>query len=85
MFSFRNPFKDPMSVSIVLRSEESDESTFKLLMRQSERVAMAPFSTLQIPVSFNPTTISEKRATVEVRAALRQSVDGRQRPREPSL
>jgi len=93
MISFRNPFPEAMTVSIVLRAdgvgdgsgggdgrgggggggggaeEEGPTGPFTLLLRKSDRVAMGPFSTLQIPVSFRPRAIAERKGTVEVRGA----------------
>ena len=77
MFSFRNPFKHRLSVDIVLRSDsdetevgrsEHDPPTFQLLMNKANGVELAPFAQVQVPVSFSPSTITEKRGTVEVRA-----------------
>jgi len=70
MITFRNPFKQPMTVDIKLSSERGQsDRTFTLLMRKCDQLVMGPLSTLQIPVSFNPTSIVEKRATLEVRGA----------------
>jgi hypothetical protein len=72
LFSFRNPFQQPLECAIVLRSAEPADGTFTLLTRgPAEKVLLAPLAALQIPVSFNPRSISEKRATVEVRGTTR--------------
>jgi hypothetical protein len=77
MFSFRNPFKHQLLVDIVLRADsdegeagrtEEDPPTFRLLMNKASGLELAPFAQVQVPVSFTPITITEKRGTVEVRA-----------------
>jgi len=47
--------------------------TFTLLMRKRTAVTMAPFASLQVPVSFAPLSIEEKRATVSVRASYKRT------------
>lgn len=75
LFSFRNPFQQPMECTIVLRSDEPSDDTFTLLVRQ-DNLMLSPLAALQIPVSFNPRSISEKRATVEVRGTTRAHASG---------
>jgi len=52
-----------------MEGEEDDGETFKMLLRKTTNVTLAPFATLQIPVSFNPSSIAEKHAMLEVRGA----------------
>lgn len=58
-----SPFGQPPS--------QRDGATFALLMRKTVGVALAPFASLQVPLSFAPSTIAEKRATVEIRTNYR--------------
>lgn len=64
MFAFRNPFKQVMSISVVLKTEADMADSFTLLMKKCVDVPINPFSSIQIPISFTPRTIEEKRAIV---------------------
>jgi hypothetical protein len=99
MLTFRNPFRSPLMVDIILSNDESQQQQanmsssnsvvsgssattlaggtskdgvnkeFILLMRKKENISMAPLSTLQVPISFNPFSIAEKFGQVEIRGS----------------
>mmetsp|Transcript_8375 Transcript_8375/g.10006 ORF Transcript_8375/g.10006 Transcript_8375/m.10006 type:complete len:2211 (+) Transcript_8375:271-6903(+) len=102
MLTFKNPFRSPLSVDIILSNDEAggnggnhpsssasigssttgagtmntstadqknNDKEFILLMRKNENISMAPLSTLQIPLSFNPFSIAEKFGQIEIRGS----------------
>lgn len=65
-FVFRNPFPAPLTVTVALRTPpDMPPGLFALLLKKPKH-ALPPFATLQIPLVFSPTTITECRAQVEV-------------------
>ncbi|KAJ8600753.1 hypothetical protein CTAYLR_003950 [Chrysophaeum taylorii] len=73
MFSFRNPFAEPLEVDVVLR-EVTDKRLvvnpnrppLALLMRRTSRVPLVPHAAISIPLSFEPAVIAEHHAAVVV-------------------
>jgi hypothetical protein len=63
MLSFKNPFKEPASVTVSLESEE--DKIFSLLLKRN-KFNIGPLGILQIPYSFSPETMTESKATIVV-------------------
>ena len=63
MLTFKNPFKDPMSINVEL--ETDDEYIFTLLLKR-KKFNIGPMGLMQIPYSFSPQTMSETKATIVV-------------------
>jgi len=49
------------------------EFPFELLVKKLSNIVLAAFSPLQIPISFSPQVISEKRATIEIRGMYKKN------------
>ena len=62
MLSFKNPFRD--SVTVMISLETDDNSIFTLLKRNKFNIG--PMGILQIPYSFSPQTMTETKATIIV-------------------
>jgi hypothetical protein len=73
VISFRNPFNTPLPIDVSLDNElkESDnaEPVFKLMMKQSEGVVVAPKALCQLSLSFSPSHLGEYATVMQVRAA----------------
>lgn len=63
MLSFKNPFKEPASVSVHMEGE--DGKIFALLLKRN-KFNVGPLGALQIPYSFSPDTMTESRALIVV-------------------
>jgi len=63
MLSFKNPFKEPASVSVHMEGE--DNKIFALLLKRN-KFNVGPLGILQIPYSFSPDTMTESRALIVV-------------------
>lgn len=63
MLSFKNPFKEPASVSVHMEGE--DGKIFALLLKRN-KFNVGPLGILQIPYSFSPDTMTESRALIVV-------------------
>eukprot|EP01063_Lacrimia_lanifica_P021383 TRINITY_DN2869_c0_g2_i1.p1 TRINITY_DN2869_c0_g2~~TRINITY_DN2869_c0_g2_i1.p1 ORF type:complete len:2912 (+),score=1278.25 TRINITY_DN2869_c0_g2_i1:97-8832(+) len=63
---FRNPFPLPRRFLVTLRSPGGDgEGPFALMLKRKTNT-VSPFTSLTVPISYSPQTISEHRAAVEV-------------------
>ena len=63
--NFKNPFKDPISVTIDLETDEKGKEVFFLLLKKT-KTSIPPMSILQIPFSFTPREISEYTAEITI-------------------
>ena len=63
MLSFKNPFRESISVTVSL--ETRDPLIFSLLLKRN-KFNIAPMGILQIPYSFSPQTMTESKATIIV-------------------
>jgi hypothetical protein len=63
MLCFKNPFKEPSTVSVHLESKEN--KIFSLLLKRN-KFSIGPLGILQIPYSFSPETMTESKATIVV-------------------
>jgi len=61
MLTFKNPFKEPSTVTIEMESD--DNKIFALLLKRS-KFNIGPLGILQIPYSFSPQTMTESKATI---------------------
>lgn len=70
--SFRNPFSVPLPIDITLDEEAKDspnaDPVFKLLMKQSEGIVVAPKALCQLSLSFSPNHLGEYLTVMQVRA-----------------
>jgi len=75
-FAFRNPFAVPLQVQVHLKSEEPGVlDLFKLLLKRPQ-LNVPAFSVVQIPISFSPAIIAEKRATIDITTSSVPAFDG---------
>lgn len=63
MLTFKNPFKEPTSVTVHM--ETDDTKIFSLLLKRN-KFSIGPLGILQIPYSFSPQTMTESKATIIV-------------------
>jgi len=63
MLSFKNPFKEPASVSVHMEGEDS--KIFSLLLKRN-KFNVGPLGVLQVPYSFSPDTMTESKAIIVV-------------------
>ncbi len=70
---FRNPFNYPLPIDITMDEDPNAKTNvapvFKLLMKQSEGVVVAPKSLCQLSLSFSPEHLGEYSTVLQVRAA----------------
>lgn len=70
--SFRNPFSVPLPIDVQLDEEVKDspnaDPVFKMLMKQSEGIVVAPKALCQLSLSFSPTHLGEYSTVMQVRA-----------------
>ena len=63
MLTFKNPFKEPSTVTVHLESKEN--KIFSMLLKRN-KFNMGPLGVLQIPYSFSPETMTESKAVIIV-------------------
>lgn len=63
MLTFKNPFKEPATVTIHMESKET--KIFSMLLKRN-KFNMGPLGILQIPYSFSPETMTESKAVIVV-------------------
>jgi len=63
MLSFKNPFKEPASVSVHMEGEDS--KIFSLLLKRN-KFNVGPLGVLQVPYSFSPDTMTESKAIIVI-------------------
>jgi len=63
--NFKNPFKEPITVSVELRGEEEAMKVFEILLKKN-KVTIGGLNIIQIPISFLPRAISDYNAEVVI-------------------
>ena len=58
MINFKNPFKDPINVSLTLEANEESKKVFEILLKKT-KLTIGGLNVIQIPVSFLPRAISD--------------------------
>jgi len=63
--NFKNPFKDPITVTITLEAGDKNKEVFQLLLRKN-KVTVQGLSIFQIPLLFAPREINEYQCEISV-------------------
>lgn len=63
--NFKNPFKDPITVTVSMEVDEKNKGVFQLLLRKT-KVTVQGLTVFQIPVLFTPREINEYHCEVSV-------------------
>ena len=63
MLSFKNPFREQSSVTVIMETE--DPKIFSLLLKRN-KFNIGPLGILQIPYSFSPQTMTESKALIVI-------------------
>lgn len=66
VLDFRNPFNEPISVSVGMKTSERPK-TFEIVMKKTEQITIGPLLSLQIPYAFTPQRMMDCHAEIEVR------------------
>ena len=58
MINFKNPFKDPITVTISLEADEESRKVFEILLKKT-KVTIGGLNVIQMPISFLPRAIHD--------------------------